>query len=209
MALGTTLTRRDVWQIRRTWGDLTVVAATVATGALATLCGCGGSYEVIKFEPAQAAEVALQTYDKNGDGKLDSKEVVESPALQSSLAKLDTNRDKAIDAGEIQARFEAYKSQSELVGSTVTVTQKRQPLMAATVKIESEPFMGTDLPVQEGTSASDGSVSLSSSSEKMSGLFAPGFYRITISSTGAADFVTGVEIADDLPTAQRIVVDVK
>src|SRR3954471_20246216 len=57
-----------------------------------------------------AGKMAIEMYDKNGDGVISGDELEHAPALKAALGNLDTNRDKAVSAEEVTARVNAWKA---------------------------------------------------------------------------------------------------
>lgn len=185
---------------------LPAVCAIVLAGGLA---GCSGSDVSApvpeKYPPEKAGEVALQTYDANNDGKISGAELDECLALKYSLAHLDANGDKGLSADEIGERIRALEEQSPLTAVSVQIVSRQGPVSGATAVFELEPFMGPDLPEYTMTTdqSGGGPFKLQGTDEIVVGI-PLGFYRVTISAPGG-EVVRGCEIADDLPTANRVV----
>ncbi len=167
-------------------------------------CGSEVTSQMTNFTPTQAAEAALATYDKNNDGNIDTVELEASPALVVGMRRLDLNSDGNLSQDEIAARFEAYKTQSDIVATQVqVVSRRRQPEAGARVVLAPEPFMGEGLQNYVCETGADGTGYPNGETVSMPGLPA-GFYKVTITPSGGAAIVRGCELADDNPEANRI-----
>lgn len=170
--------------------------------------GCSKSQsQLVRHEPGEAAKIAIETYDANSDGRLDSNELAKSPALEASVRRFDVDRDGALTAEEIRQRLEKYQTQSEFIGAVVRLTLGGEPLADATVMLEMEPFLGENLPTFEGKSDESGTVSLMSNG-KSTQLLPLGIYRVRVQRSGRNDeIILGREIADDVPGVNRLSIE--
>ena len=181
---------------------------------LLILAGCGGSRPV-EIDPQAAAQLAMDSYDTNGDGQLDAKELQACPALVNAGGRVDSNGDGAVSADEISQRLQGYESQSEFIVAEVYVMKNRRPVADAEVVFEPEPFMGGGYPTYRGKTDQNGAAVLLS--EPSTPGFQLGFYRVRISTIENgkevlpekynANTTLGREIADDAPSANRILFD--
>ena len=175
--------------------------------ALSILAGCSGDKLPKINEPKVAAEMAMNAFDKNQDGKIAGDELEECLALKSALDRIDTNEDSAIDVGEIVYRFEAYSGMSKYIISEVEVLADRKPVSGAEISLEPESFLGEGLPRFVGTTSSTGIVLPDSDPPGLLG-FPLGFYRVSIT-TGGAEHSFGVELADDVPGVSRMLFEIQ
>src|SRR3954462_8675939 len=106
--------------------------------------GCGGSATVptATYSPDNVAAEAMKMYDANKDGKLDAAELKKCPGLADSLAEIETNNDKCIDAGEIAARIMSYTTSGTKFRDAPTRVVRRgnTPVAGVTVTYEPEKF---------------------------------------------------------------------
>jgi hypothetical protein len=201
-------------------GDQTLIGLTLAYGralvqltpfALLSLTaiGCGGSVrsQLPTYDPSFASVKAMELYDRNHDGKLAADELRECPALLIGLARIDQNNDRSITAEEVQARFAALKSQSDIKTIDLVVNYKRRPLGGATLTFTPEPFMGDGLQSYAGTTSDHGRCELIGTEVDLYGL-PVGYYKVhVIHESQGIDAVQGCEIADDSPAGNRIEVN--
>lgn len=172
-----------------------------ATCLLVTGCSDGGSTSR-HLDPQCMANKAIQTYDANGDGVLDSEELNECLPLVESMSRIDRNNDGQLTNDEIFVRFEKYGSLSASIPGQVTVFKGGRPLMEADVLFEPEPFMEGVAPSYKGTTNSLGRVFLVS--DPVTRGLAVGFYRVTITRRDGSKKILGCEIADDSEYASRV-----
>ena len=176
----------------------------MAGGLLFAGCSLSGPPDPTRFDPQQAGQVAMETYDANADGELGETELDKVLSLKGALARVDTNRDGAMTAEEIAARIGAYESQSDYVGTSILVFAAGQPCAGATVTLELEPFMGSDFQSFVGKTNERGATEPAGEQAITPGL-PTGFYRVRILKPGSNDeIVRGCEIADDVPNANRL-----
>jgi hypothetical protein len=172
--------------------------AALALSNFLVVSGCGqpSMDKVARNDPSTAAAKAIESYDKNSDGKLAADELKASPALTASLRRLDGNRDSALSADEIKARFDELDKWAKYVGLDMTVTSRGQPLVGALVTLTPEPFMG-DYPTLSGTTVDGGACPLVAEGWDLIAVPA-GFYTVRIVHPAQRiDAVRGVEISDD------------
>jgi hypothetical protein len=149
----------------------------------------------------------MELHDANKDGKLDKKELAAVPSLAFSAGQVDKSRDGAIDLAEMQARFEAHDQMSDLVAFDVQVSARGAPLSGATVTLTPEPFMGERKQSYVGSSTEGGLCILKGQEVELVGV-PIGYYKVTIAHDASGANVTrGCEVADDLPTANRLAFD--
>jgi hypothetical protein len=192
---------------------LSVKCAAIAASALLT-GGLGCSNPAVSqlrtLTPAEAAAKAHEIYDANKDGKLDSEELKQCPALMDGMARIDSNKDKSIDRAELEARFAAHDGMSDIVGFDVVVAANRTPLVGAQVTYRPEPFMGEGKQSYVGTSGEGGLAYLTGEAVEMPLGVPTGFYKVrVVHSQSGVDATLGCEVADDSPSANRMTFDVK
>jgi len=158
--------------------------------------GCGDSATVptATYSPENVAAEAMKMYDANKDGKLDVGELKKCPGLADSLAEIDTNNDKCIDAGEIAARIASYTtSGTKFRDAPTRVVRRGTPVAGVTVTLEPEKFMLGAIKSATGTSTESGEVTLQTEGVSFAGAQI-GFYQITVSQKTASGKVLGVEV---------------
>lgn len=95
---------------------------------------------------ANAGSTAIETFDKNGDGKLSGDELDSVPGLKAALARIDKDGDKAITAAEISERVNVWQQmRTGLTAFEFVVTLDGTPLSDATVTFQPEAFLGDSL----------------------------------------------------------------
>lgn len=167
--------------------------------ALASATGCGGAAksQVQGNEPSVAAAKAMELYDADKDDRLSAAELKNCPPLASAIKRIDTNGDGVIARDELQARFEALETQSDLVAVQIRVTSGRQPLADAVVTLTPEAFMGDGLQSYSGTTSATGDCYPTGESVELPGV-PRGFYQVKIQQAAQGIDVTRAnEISDD------------
>ena len=167
---------------------------------MGTLTGCrtGVVAELDRFgAPAAAADKALELFDADNDGALNSAELLKSPGLMAGIARLDSNADGKLTRDELLARFHALTEQSDLVAVDVRVSKGSQPLVGAAVTLSPEPFMGDGLQSYSGETEPRGFCRLRAERQQLPGL-PTGYYRVHVEdSRSGLNETTGCEVADD------------
>ena len=148
-------------------------------------CSAGGKRVAPPdFSPEDAAKQAMATYDKNGDGALDAKELEQCPPLKSALKSFDKNGDGRISTAELIERFNFYKeSEVGLNGISLQVMLDNQPLEGAQVTFVPEKFLGSGIKPATGVSDAQGVVDLSTEGEDVPGVHC-GLFRVEVSKKG-------------------------
>ena len=167
--------------------------------ALAGLLGIAGCSDVpkapprFKIDPEQAAQEAMRLYDKDGDGKINAKELEASPPLRELLLNIKAKSAPrgepvsltaadALTAADIQARLEEWnKSPSTLVSARFTVELDGKPLEGATVTFEPEPFLGASFKTHTGKTDAAGNVELDPDLPQYPRLMYVGLYKVSVS----------------------------
>jgi hypothetical protein len=158
--------------------------------SLATFVSCSSGPAPVKqpsIDASQAGKLAMEMYDKNGDGKVDGNELENAPALKAALPRLDTNGDGAVSADEVAERVKVWKGM--LTGMTSVachVALNGQPLAGAKVTLEPEAFLGDEIKAAYGTTNQFGDTSLAIPKEqrpdpKLPGGAHFGLYKVRIS----------------------------
>jgi hypothetical protein len=166
---------------------------------LGVSAGCSGSVrsQLANYDPPTAAAKAMELYDGDRDGKIVGEEMKKCPELSNSLRRIDASGDGAISRDELQNRFEALETQSDLVAVVVLVTSEGRPLSDATVMLTPAPFMGEGLQTYSGTTSGGGDCIPSGSAVKLPGL-PRGFYQVKVTQADQKiDALRGCEISDD------------
>ena len=118
---------------------------------LVACCGCEPpAVTAPPFEPVKAAELAMQEYDTNGDGKIDKTEAKKT--VMDPKKGWDNDGDGSITAEEIQARLERYEQlKAGIQTIACTVKWRGDYLPNAEVLFEPEAFLGESIVPAEGT----------------------------------------------------------
>lgn len=160
--------------------------------------------------PSEAAALALDQYDANGDGALDAAEYRAVPALEYSEKRLDIDSDGRISENEISERIQSWlDSRAALVQVRCLVTLNGKPLPSAQVFLEPEEFLRPHVRPASGTTTDRGIALLSVASEYRQGALAGGancgLYRVRIIGDGVPVRYSdglhsdlGVEVAPDI-----------
>ncbi len=103
------------------------------------------------YDTASAGDVALETYDADGNGQIDENELAKAPGLKSALADYDTDGDGQVSSEEVQKRVSQYAGRgTALMRITATVRLGGKPLAGAEVKFIPEPFLGDEIKAAVG-----------------------------------------------------------
>ena len=166
--------------------------------------GCGPQFAAppARQTPAAAAAKALAAYDTDGDASLDKRELEASPSLLAARLRLDANKDGKVSAGELAARLEAHHGMSDFIATVIRVTRNGKPVAGVPVTLTADPFFGADDPVYSGVTDEHGTALVALVGGGMQGLVPPGFYTVDV--TGDEPAKRGCEIADDVPSTNRL-----
>jgi len=158
------------------------------------------------IDPGSAGREAMQQYDTDNDGKVSGEELEKAPSLKAGLDRLDSDGDGAVSASEVAARVRAWQdSKVGRMSVVVTVLANGQPLEGATVTLDPEPFLGSNIQPATGTTDAGGLVmpTIETSGDEPPGV-APGFYLVRITKEGMdippaynTETVLGLELAQD------------
>jgi len=122
--------------------------------------GCSSGPERVKpprINPTAAARQAIELYDTDHDGKLSQEELARCPGVLISIGRYDANRDKMIDGEEFRTHLEnLLKNGTGATQLACNVSYKGQPLAGATVVLEPEPYLGTEIQAAEGVTTNAG-----------------------------------------------------
>jgi hypothetical protein len=157
----------------------------VVVGSFAAGCSGGSLSEApsATYDAAGIAQTALDTFDKNKNGRIEGTELDACPALKFELPAIDKNGDKSLSAGEIRQRVEQYASLGP-VAVTCSVTLDGQPLSGATVTFEPETFMGPSLKTATTTTGPEGVSGTLQIDGKSVTTLPPGLYRLRVTKDG-------------------------
>lgn len=162
-------------------GSLTMVMAAVL------IAGCSKRSD--RYAPevsaATAGADAVAQYDTDHDGKIAGDELEKVGSLESNLAAIDADGDKALTADEIAARVRSWQTTGALARRTplhCKVYHNKVPLADADVKLVPEKFLGDKVAVVRGKTSKNGVAFLTvegSAPGDPPGV-GPGFYRVEI-----------------------------
>jgi hypothetical protein len=103
------------------------------------------------INPSEAGKLAMEQYDKNGDGVVSGAELDQAPGLKAALKNLDTNGDGGVSADEVAARVNAWKAMEVgMILLRCRVTLDGEPLTGAKVVFEPEQFLGDEIKAAVG-----------------------------------------------------------
>ena len=163
----------------------------IAASLLAvTMASCSYGPAHVKqpgIDAARAGSMAIEQYDKNGDGEVSGDELDRAPALKAALPRLDTNGDKGVSADEVTARVNAWKEmRTGLASVRCHITLDGQPLVGADVVFEPESFLGENIKTATGKTNAYGDVAPTISKEDRPDPTLPGgahfgLYKVRIS----------------------------
>lgn len=156
---------------------------------------------------SSAGREAMKQYDLDGDGKVSGAELDKAPSLKFALSRLDTDGDGAVTADDVAARVGAWQeSKVGRMSAVLTILSNGKPLEGATVTLDPEPFLGSDVKPATGVTDSSGLVmpSIETGPDDPPGV-APGFYLVRVTKEGMSippmyntETVLGVELAQDV-----------
>jgi hypothetical protein len=166
------------------------------------------------LDPASAPRAAMDQYDVNHDGKIDSNELKQCPALTQAMDLMDANHDGVLTLDEITARMRQWEDSPAVVLSGSTqVFLDGQPLAGATVTYEPEKFMGPAYQTTSGVTDSAGFADIRGQDSKYPGLYL-GLYRVRISKVEGGreslpsryntETILAKEVAPDVPRQRRL-----
>ena len=160
----------------------------IACMGVAGITGCSdGPKPPPRFQinPEQAAADAMETYDKNHDGKLDAKELEASPPLQELLLNLkhrEPSHPDFLTGDDIKRRMQEWiDAPATLFSSSVIVRLDGQPLEGAKVTYTPEKFLGPSYHEHSATTNVGGGGSLDAELPDFPNEIYVGLYRVTIS----------------------------
>ena len=190
---------------------------------IGALAGCSHGPSALappRINP-NAGQAAIEKYDANGDGSIDGDELKKVPALKTSMARADKNRDGKITAEEIDERIAAWKKSGlAIMRVTAVVRQNGQPLGDAAVTFVPEEFLGDVVKPATGVTDATGSAVMQISSAPDERGVQLGYYRIRISKKGAngqelipsqynAETESGVEVTPEDAGMDRVTIDIR
>ena len=163
----------------------------IATAVLLLLGGCRYRLAALKppkFDPEAAATAAMDQYDANSDGEIDTTELKAAPSISFSLDRIDTNDDGSVTADEISTMIDEkwIKAGAGVMRVSVKVFLNRRELDGATVTFDPESFLGDVIHPATGITDDNGFAHMSMAAEHMphenvrSGVL-PGLYLVRIS----------------------------
>ncbi|MCC7474131.1 MAG: hypothetical protein IT425_01940 [Pirellulales bacterium] len=166
--------------------------ATILLGAsaISLLAGCYFGPAAVKqpgIDASRAGSLAIETYDKDGNGVISGTELDQAPALKAALPRLDTNGDKGVSADEVAERVNAWKAmQSGMTSVRMHFRFNGQPLAGATITLEPESFLGNEVKQATGATSQFGDASPSIAPEDRPAPNLPGgahfgLYKVRVS----------------------------
>jgi hypothetical protein len=191
--------------------------ALCALSLLTTACNQGpAAIRPPSIDADESADQAMEMYDANGDGLIAADELEKAPGLKAALKRMDRNADQAVDADEIASRIRVWQgTRLGVLPLGLTVILDGRALEGATVTLEPESFLGSDIKASIATTDEFGGSGPSVPKEQRpdpertpSGVQL-GLYRVKISKVvGGKELIPGKynvsttlgqEIAPDVP----------
>jgi hypothetical protein len=132
---------------------------TLCAGAL-SIAGCSRgptAVNVPDVDPSQAAQSAMELYDKDHDAALNEAELVSCPGILSHLSLYDEDKNGSVSQEEIEKQITELRSSR--VGLTKLSVQLRldgRPLKGAQLKLIPEKYLGEEVKVAWGKSNARG-----------------------------------------------------
>lgn len=158
--------------------------------ASALVIGCSGRPSRVAapaVDANNAAQSAMELYDSNADGVLNSEELAACPPLVYAMGAYDTDHDGAMSQAELVAGIAGWTRRG--VGATAvpfTVKLDGKPLQGAEIKLTPVPFLNGAVAPASGTSDEGGSGSLQITGDRPANipanlpLIQPGLYLVEI-----------------------------
>lgn len=183
----------------------------VMLGLAAVLtAGCGGGAPprvVPQAIASDAPQKALELYDANKDGTIEGAELDKVPGLKAALKSIDTNGDGKISAEEIAAQIQKWQeSKIGRLPVPTKITRRGTPLAGATVTLEPESFLGTELKPGTGVTDQFGMATMTNENAGSASGLSPGFYRVKVTKPGdniPAKYNTATELGTEVPQSER------
>jgi hypothetical protein len=176
----------EIWMYRPMAKSRRIGVSIVCVFSIAAFGGCGGVKE-FRVDPVAASKVALEQYDKNGDGLLDMTELRACPALLRELRAYDESKDKKLSADEIGAQIrDMYGQGPGMTSLNCTVSLDGTALSGATVRFIPETFLGPEIKEANGVTNSTGTAALGISPDELPKelrrhhLMRVGIYRVEV-----------------------------
>lgn len=148
------------------------------------LVGCSGPSRIAApaWSPSSSSAKAMELWDANTDGGLDSQELLQCPGLARDVGAIDANRDGTMSREELQARLEAFEENGTgLKAASFLVTLNGRPLPDAEVRLIPEEFMEGILEPASGVTNTVGIVRPQSETADLRAMQL-GYYRVEIES---------------------------
>jgi hypothetical protein len=188
---------------------------------LLAVAGCTGRPGAISppsVDAADAAEQAIEQFDRSGDGSLSKEEWSASPELASAAERYDADRDGSLDVEDIATGLEAWQ-QTGIGARSVpfAVRVNGRPFAGATIRLLPAAFLGEAVKPATGETGPTGGGYLRMAPEDLPEnapnipLVQPGLYRVEIthpSTTIPPKYNTsttlGIEISSGSPGPEGI-----
>jgi hypothetical protein len=152
------LVTNDAWKRRAWWHCLVCLIVAIATQGCSTRTT---RVSAPKINASASAAKALELYDKNQDGSLDTKELEVCPGILAALEEYDTDGNQQVSKEELTNRIAAWKTTSPAM-STVDcrVTLDGRPLVGATIRFVPEPYLEDALHPGVGETSENGTTTI-------------------------------------------------
>jgi hypothetical protein len=135
------------------------------------IAGCSGAPARVKppkINPSSAAAQAMELYDTDHDGKLSQAEAAKCPGVLVAFDRYDANHDKFIDASEFEEHLqELLKHGTGGTALSCNIIYDGHPLADATVVLDPEPYLGTEIQSAEGVTASYGAARVGIAADRL------------------------------------------
>lgn len=139
------------------------------------------------FKPDRVAARALEEFDADGDGALNSEELQAAPGIAAAVPLMDADGNRQLTADEIAAELQKWRDEkAALISLSCRVTQKGRPVSGAQVRLVPEACFDDTIPDASGVSDAAGNADLSCDPEhkpetlKSYRAVKPGIYRVEV-----------------------------
>jgi hypothetical protein len=193
-----------------------LLVSFICATTIGSLLGCGGpTPDGVTFNPAQAAKLAMEDYDADGDGLITDVESEKCPALKSAFKRIDTDGDQSINSQEFEARIDYFvNADATIISGSVEIKKNSQPVPDATVTFTPERFMGNLIKPSNGVTDANGIAYMSGQEANFPGIYL-GYYRVyvskieggkeTIDAKYNTETTLGYEATDDLEDVMNVI----
>jgi hypothetical protein len=166
----------------------TTAALAVVAVMMAGCSGRPGRVATPAVDPDDAAEQAIEEFDRNGDAALSKEELAACPSLLDALPAYDTSRDGALTGEEVAAGIDAWSQRAVgAISLPFVVRLDGRPLADAQIRLIPAAFLGDAVKPALGVADAAGAGALNMAPEdrpanipKGLPMIQPGLYTVQI-----------------------------